>query len=251
MLEDIERLAIRIVVPRDGTDRLRHLDGRLVQHSIPFSDSHEGSRHASPDSRDLVENRIPDAFDAGQTELIGHPLVLGLLGEFVEQAPAALSPERILTLDPIGGEIESEGRLRQGGIAGTVDMGEHAGAYFFHLLFGLLSRQLLGIIYQQPDDLRLMLGRLPEFQGESVIPTDLLGELSKLGQPDPATFETTGALSQILPIGDSAFVAIFLQKRHDIGFLHGGILPIRKITGKIETVPSPRRDASLPWGCPC
>ena len=100
-------------------------------------------------------------------------------------------------------------------------MREHATLKSFDLLLGLLARDLLGIVDQQADDLRIVDVTLPELLRKFMVPPHLLGQLAQLCQADAEALGFARLGPSLLPVRNATFVAIFLQECEDLCFCHG------------------------------
>ena len=113
--------------------------------------------------------------------------LLFALGDFIEQAIAAISSHGVLALDPLVGEFDDERRLGEGGIAGRKHMCQVAALQLFDLCLGLFDGHGFRIIDEQRDNFHLVDLCLPELPGEFWISTDRLGEFTQLRQSDAET----------------------------------------------------------------
>jgi len=97
---------------------------------------------------------------------------------------------------------------------------EHALIQLLHLRLGLLPCDLLWVVDEQSDYLRVVDVTPPKLARQCMVAAYLLGKLAQDRQANTETLELACWRAILLPIPDTPFVFIGLEEGHHLGLVH-------------------------------
>src|SRR5215471_4383518 len=106
MLYDVEWLALAAGGGElDRSHLPRNLQSRLVQPSAPLSDPHQRRPHRQADLFRLCPDRVRDALDMGQEELLARRLLAGKLRRLIEKPVTTTAAYGVIAPYPLVGKL--------------------------------------------------------------------------------------------------------------------------------------------------
>ena len=124
VLDHVEGRQSALVGEIDRADGSGELQGRSIQLGVALTDPHERTAHREAHRALLTGKGLANVFDVLEEESVFRRFPGLELGHFVQQTITAKAPPGVFTVYPIAREFNDEGRLGEGGIAGTEHVGE-------------------------------------------------------------------------------------------------------------------------------